>query len=78
MDAKEYLEQFSGEWLEHNKDIMCKFMEQYATLKVMLELENIKKDIKALSKINASPLCCDDIDEQIKQLRGLQLKMLKK
>jgi len=77
MDAKEYLEQFNGEWLEQNKDIMCKFMDQYATLKVMLELESIKKDIKALNKIK-SPLCCDDIDEQIKQLRGLQLKMLKK
>ena len=77
MDAKEYLEQFNGEWLEQNKDIMCKFMEQYATLKVMLELESIKKDIKALNKIK-SPLCCDDIDEQIKQLRGLQLKILKK
>ena len=77
MDANEDLEQFSGEWLEQNKDIMCMFMEQYATLKVMLELESIKKDIKALNKIK-SPLCCDDIDEQIKQLRGLQLKMLKK
>ena len=76
MKAKEYLEQYSSEWLEQNKTIVCKLMEGYATLKVMLELESTKKDIKALNEIN-SPLCCEDIDEQLIELRGLQLKLLK-
>ena len=77
MKAKEYLEQYSSEWLDQNKTIVCKLMEGYATLKVMLELESTKKDIKALTKINASPLCSDDIDEQLIELRVSQLKMLK-
>jgi hypothetical protein len=76
MKAKEFLEQFNSEWLDKNKDIICKFMEGYATLKVMLELESIKKDIRALNEVNASPLCCEDIDDQLIELRSLQLKTL--
>ena len=76
MKAKEFLEQFNSEWLDKNNDIICKFMEGYATLKVMLELESIKKDIRALNEVNASPLCCEDIDDQLIELRSLQLKTL--
>ena len=77
MKAKEYLEQHNIEWLGQSKNMICNFMESYATLKVIIELESIKKDIKALTKINASPLCSDDIDEQLIELRVSQLKMLK-
>ena len=76
MKAKKFLEQFDSKWLDKNKDIICKFMEGYATLKVMLELESIKKDIRALNEVNASPLCCEDIDDQLIELRSLQLKTL--
>ena len=75
MKAEEFLEQFNSELLDKNKDIICKCMEGYATLKVMLELKSIKKDIRALNKIN-SPLCCEDIDDQLIELRSLQLKTL--
>jgi len=81
MKAKEFIKQYpnnkQNEWLFKNKDIVAKLMEGYATLSLIIELELIKKDIKALNKIN-SPLCCDDIDMQLEKLRVTQLKYLRK
>ena len=80
MIAKDFIKDFTKDkdhWLEKNKFTVALFMETYATMKLITELELFKKDIRALTKINASPLCCEDIDEQIKELIILQLKMLK-
>jgi len=81
MKAKEFINQYpenkQHDWLFKNKDVVAKLMEGYANLSVIIELELIKKDIKALNKIN-SPLCCDDIDMQLEKLRVTQLKNLKR
>ena len=80
MIAKDFIEDFTKDknhWLEKNKFTVALFMETYANVKLIIELESIKKDIRALNAINAMPLCCDDIDEQIKELRSSQLRMLK-
>lgn len=74
MNAKEFLE---NKGVYPNYDLV-NYLNEYANIEVMIELENIKQDIKTLDKANASPLCCDDIDDLIRQLRILQLKIINK
>tara|TARA_R110000868_G_scaffold325468_1_gene586257 strand:+ start:177 stop:443 length:267 start_codon:yes stop_codon:yes gene_type:complete len=70
------LEHFDVDCLSHYD--LVNYLDEYANIEVMTELENIKGDIRLLHKENARPLCCDDIDELIRQLRILQLEQIKK
>tara|TARA_R110000744_G_scaffold12955_1_gene38171 strand:+ start:407 stop:673 length:267 start_codon:yes stop_codon:yes gene_type:complete len=88
MEAREFLENkgvdadkigvehYNVECLSHYD--LINYLDEYANIEVMRELENIKEDIKALDNVNASPLCCEDVDELITELRILQLKIIKK
>ena len=88
MEAREFLENKGIDpdkiGLEHY-DVECishydlvNYLNEYANIEVMTELENIKKDIKGLNELDASPFCCEDVDELIRELRILQLKTIKK
>ena len=88
MEAKEFLANKGVDLykigLEHY-DVECishfdlvNYLDEYANIEVMLELEDIKKDIRALTKAKASPLCCEDIDELLINLRILQSKIIKR
>ena len=86
MNAKEFLENKGVDTdkigLEHY-DVEClshydlvNYLDEYANIEVITELENIKKDIKGLNELDASPFCCEDVDRLIRELRILQLKIM--
>ena len=88
MEAKEFLANKGVDLykigLEHY-DVECishfdlvNYLDEYSNIQVMLELENIKKDMKALELAQVRPLCCEDIDELLINLRILQSKIIKK